>query len=207
MSQQPLSIRLLHTSLFHRRPANAQTSRDVLSSYLSQKSSSSASPSAPSASPSSSSSIDAARKMMESLSKRARVEVDDKRRPFRANTYAPPSTFTHDSLYPTPRPYPRPPLLGPPKKVAARLDPFHLTKTSPLEHDLNPSFALAFVNPMGKIKGRAETGLTWKSQRKVGKLVRRARAMGLISRWSNGITPGGLGSPQVGNARSSAGRF
>ncbi|WWD17027.1 ribosomal protein S18 [Kwoniella shandongensis] len=197
MSRQPLSVRLLHTSLPHRRPA-AQTPRDVLSSYISSKSS--ASSSSTDAAMSSGSTTSAARKILESLSKTARTEVDDKRRPFRANTYAPPSTFTQSALYPTPRPYPRPPLLGPPKKVAARIDPFHLTKTSPLDHDLNPLFALAFVSPMGKIKGRAETGLTWKSQRKVGKLVRRARAMGLISRWRNELVPGGLGSPQVGTA-------
>jgi len=41
------------------------------------------------------------------------------------------------------------------------------------------------VNQMGRIKTRAETGLTWKNQRKVGKLVRRARAMGLISQWTD----------------------
>jgi small subunit ribosomal protein S18 len=39
----------------------------------------------------------------------------------------------------------------------------------------------AFINPVGKILTRAETGLTWKSQRRAGKLVRRARAMGVIS--------------------------
>jgi small subunit ribosomal protein S18 len=40
---------------------------------------------------------------------------------------------------------------------------------------------------MGKIKSRAETGLTWKNQRRVGKMVRRARAMGLVSRWSDQV--------------------
>lgn len=51
----------------------------------------------------------------------------------------------------------------------------------------------AFINQMGKIKSRAETGLTWKSQRLVGKMVRRARHMGVIPKWANMPRPGGLG--------------
>lgn len=51
----------------------------------------------------------------------------------------------------------------------------------------------AFINPVGKILTRAETGLTWKSQRRAGKLVRRARAMGVISYFSKVPRPGGLG--------------
>lgn len=33
---------------------------------------------------------------------------------------------------------------------------------------------------MGKIKSRAETGLTWKNQRRLGKAIRRAKMMGVI---------------------------
>lgn len=51
----------------------------------------------------------------------------------------------------------------------------------------------AFLNPMGMIKSRAQTGLTWKSQRRVGKMIRRARHMGIIPKWSNVPRPGGLG--------------
>jgi small subunit ribosomal protein S18 len=82
-------------------------------------------------------------------------------------------------------PNPRAPLLGPPNKVAKQIDPFHLASSDPLDHIMNPGMSRAFVNQMGRIKSRAETGLTWKNQRKVGKLVRRARAMGLISRWTD----------------------
>ncbi|OXG13313.1 ribosomal protein S18, partial [Cryptococcus neoformans Tu401-1] len=120
-------------------------------------------------------------------------EVQDNREQFKANQFTAPQAFTQESIYPTARPLPRPPLLGPPKKIAVKLDPFYITKTNPLVHDMNPNFAYEFVNPMGKIRSRAETGLTWKSQRRVGKLVRRARAMGIISRWTNRPVPGGLG--------------
>lgn len=82
------------------------------------------------------------------------------------------------------RPGPRPPLLGPPKAVAKRIDPFCLTRTSPLDHTMNPNIVHHYMNAIGKIQGRAETGLTWKNQRLVGKMVRRARAMGVVSKWA-----------------------
>ncbi|WRT66654.1 ribosomal protein S18 [Kwoniella shivajii] len=186
MARSPLSVRMLHTSLPHRRPApgSGPSARDSIASALASASSSS----------SSSSPIDSVRSMFDSLTSRVRSEADEKRRVFRANSYTPPHALTQSSLYPEPRPFARAPLLGPPRKVATKIDPFHIASTSPLEHDLNPLFPLAFVNPMGKIKSRADTGLTWKSQRKIGKLVRRARGMGLISRWTNQPVPGGLGT-------------
>ncbi|WVR06793.1 ribosomal protein S18 [Kwoniella sp. DSM 27419] len=189
MSRSPLAIRMLHTSLAHRAPAAAAAPRTNARNAL-------ASAFARPDSPRTSSPLgsDAARQMFDKLASRAKVEVDDKRYQFKAGSWIAPHSLTSSSLYPEPRPNARPPLLGPPRKVAVKLDPFHLSGTSPLAHDLNPLFPLAFVNQMGKIKGRAETGLTWKSQRKVGKLVRRARAMGLISRWSNQPVPGGLAS-------------
>lgn len=101
--------------------------------------------------------------------------------------------MTRDSLYPEKKLAARPPLLGPPKRLAKQLDPFYITKTNPLDYVLNPHFSGAFTNQMGRIKPRAQTGLTWKSQRLVGKMVRRARAMGVISPWSNKPTPGGFG--------------
>ncbi|WVW84176.1 ribosomal protein S18 [Kwoniella bestiolae CBS 10118] len=179
MVRPPLSIRLLHTSLPHRAPAGSSSTpsaRDSIASLLS-----------------SASTDDATRRLFDSMTSRVKTEADEKRKVFRPNSYAPPHSLTNSSLYPTPRPYAKSPLLGPSKKIASKIDPFHLTQSSPLDHDLNPLFALNFVNPMGKIKSRAETGLTWKSQRKIGKLVRRSRSMGLISRWSNLPVQGGLG--------------
>jgi small subunit ribosomal protein S18 len=104
-----------------------------------------------------------------------------------------PHQLARPSLYPTSRPSARPPLLGPPKQIAKKIDPFHASATDPLDFTLNPNFPLAFVNQMGRIRSRAETGLTWKSQRKIGKMVRRARGMGLISRWANVPSNGGYG--------------
>jgi small subunit ribosomal protein S18 len=105
-----------------------------------------------------------------------------------------PYDLTQSSLYPTRKPGAKPPLLGPSKKVAIQVDPFYQSGTSPIEHTLNPNFTLAFVNSLGRIKGRAETGLTRRSQRRVGKMVRRARAMGLVSKFSDRPAVGGFGS-------------
>lgn len=45
---------------------------------------------------------------------------------------------------------------------------------------MNPVLLNEFVTEMGRIKGRNETKLTRRSQRFVGKAVRRARAMGIM---------------------------
>lgn len=45
---------------------------------------------------------------------------------------------------------------------------------------MNPVLLNDFLSEMGKIKGRNETKLTRRSQRLVGKAVRRARAMGVL---------------------------
>lgn len=75
--------------------------------------------------------------------------------------------------------------MGPIKAKAALSDPFHILSVDPLRECINPQLVTEFVTHMGMIKTRAETGLTWRNQRRVGKMVRRARAMGLISPWTN----------------------
>ncbi|WVF71189.1 ribosomal protein S18 [Kwoniella sp. CBS 6097] len=185
-----IKTRMLHTSLPHRAPSTS--ARDSLSSLLSQTQAQAQAQAQSKSSQGQGQSPSAAvLEMLGSITSRSN-EVDDGRQKFRAGNFTPPHSLTSSSLYPDQKPFARAPLLGPPRKIATKIDPFHLSKTSPTTHDLNPLFALSFVNQMGKIKGRAETGLTWKSQRKVGKLVRRARAMGLISPWSNQPVPGGL---------------
>jgi ribosomal protein S18 len=106
---------------------------------------------------------------------------------------SPPHTYEEASMYPEARRPARLPIMGPPNRVAKLIDPFHIRHSNPLEHAMNPLMCYKFINSMGKIKPRAETGLTWRSQRLVGKMVRRARAMGVIPRWDNRPRPGGLG--------------
>lgn len=78
------------------------------------------------------------------------------------------------------------PLLGPPAAEAKEKDLLHQLKLRPGHPSLhddsykNPVLLSSYVTEMGKIQKRSQTGLTWRSQREVGKAVRRARAMGLM---------------------------
>jgi small subunit ribosomal protein S18 len=80
---------------------------------------------------------------------------------------------------------PRPPKarLGPTRSEAVKTDPFLRLNLDPLDCALNPHILTSFVSELGRLKSRAETGLTWRNQRRVGKAVRRARSMGVMSHW------------------------
>ena len=70
--------------------------------------------------------------------------------------------------------------MGPPARASLRSDAFRQLGVDPLKESFNRPLLDEFITEMGKIKGRAKTQLTWWSQRKVGKAVRRARNMGII---------------------------
>jgi small subunit ribosomal protein S18 len=59
----------------------------------------------------------------------------------------------------------------------------------PLQEASNDVLMSSFVTEMGKIKHRAETGLTTKSQRRLGKAIRRAKMMGVIPVLSSARLP------------------
>ena len=70
--------------------------------------------------------------------------------------------------------------LGLPVPLIATHDPFIHLSLSPLISPLNPHLRSDFCSSMGKILGRGKTGLGRKSQRGMGKAVRRARCMGVV---------------------------
>ncbi|KAI0750687.1 ribosomal protein S18 [Daedaleopsis nitida] len=70
--------------------------------------------------------------------------------------------------------------LGPDAATSKELDVFYQLGLDPLKECQNTSIMSRFVTTMGKIKGRKETNLTWKNQRRMGKAIRRAKMMGLI---------------------------
>ncbi|KAJ9128186.1 hypothetical protein QFC24_000478 [Naganishia onofrii] len=107
---------------------------------------------------------------------------------FSPNQLYDPIDLHKSKLFPIARRGAKPPLLGPPAPLAKRSDPFYILDVNPVDEAVNHRLVSAYVTQMGKIKTRAETGLTWKNQRRVGKMVRRARAMGLISRWDNNLS-------------------
>lgn len=91
------------------------------------------------------------------------------------------------------------PLLGPTKREAMKTDPLHILGINPSRPSLaddsykNGAILSQFVSEMGKILPRNVTGLTRKSQRYVGKAIRRARAMGILPVLSRGQGRGGAG--------------
>ena len=70
--------------------------------------------------------------------------------------------------------------LGPPRKEAQKRDMFYQHGIDPLDEYLNSALLSSFVTEMGKIRSRGDTKLTWRSQRRVGKAIRRAKMMGII---------------------------
>ena len=74
------------------------------------------------------------------------------------------------------------------KKHQHSLDAFKVLSLDPLRHYRTVSLFSPFVTDMGRIKPRLETGLSRKTQRKLGKAIRRARAMGLMSFHSKPVT-------------------
>ncbi|TFK75763.1 hypothetical protein BDN72DRAFT_756978, partial [Pluteus cervinus] len=79
-----------------------------------------------------------------------------------------------------PRPHFKRPAVGPPSREARYADVFHQLDIDPLSQALNPAIIGNYVSEMGKVYGRNITGLTFKSQRRLGKAVRRAKMMGVI---------------------------
>ncbi|CDZ97588.1 RP-S18, MRPS18, rpsR [Phaffia rhodozyma] len=74
--------------------------------------------------------------------------------------------------------------LGPPRAIAELIDPFHRLDIDPRKEYLNARLLSTFQTEIGRIKGRAETGLTILAQRRLGKALKRAKNMGLVSRWT-----------------------
>ncbi|SPO23055.1 related to 30s ribosomal protein s18 [Ustilago trichophora] len=112
-------------------------------------------------------------------------------RAFMNGHYYNPSTLSYDSITSRPARLSRP-LLGPKKSDAIKQDLIHqngLNPGKPSLHDdsyKNAAILANYVSEMGKILGRSSSGLTRKSQRAVGKAVRRARSMGLLPVMSRG---------------------
>ncbi|KAI8324842.1 ribosomal protein S18 [Martensiomyces pterosporus] len=62
----------------------------------------------------------------------------------------------------------------------AKMDPFVALDIDPTKEYKNSYLLSNFVTDMGKIRPRYKTGLSAKSQRKVAKAIKRARAFGLM---------------------------
>lgn len=70
--------------------------------------------------------------------------------------------------------------LGPPTKKALFTDIFRQLEIDPVKECMNAKLLSAYVTQLGRVKTRAETGLTMRSQRKVAKAIKRAKMMGIM---------------------------
>lgn len=70
--------------------------------------------------------------------------------------------------------------IGQSRAQAERNDIFRQHNIDPLHEALNSKLMSDHVTELGKIPSRAETNLTWRSQRKLGKAIRRAKMLGII---------------------------
>lgn len=101
-------------------------------------------------------------------------------KPFEAGRFIRPHQLTYKyRLQPTRRLI-RPPTVGPGSAESRYGDVFHQLGIDPLDQCMNPQLLSHFVSDMGKIYGRHITKLTTRSQRRLGKAIRRAKMMGVI---------------------------
>lgn len=82
--------------------------------------------------------------------------------------------------------------MAPPRAQARYNDPFYQLDIDPLTLSQYPRLLGYYMSDMGRIMPRSISGLTSKSQRRLGKAIRRAKMMGVI--------------PVLSNARISQGR-
>ncbi|KAG5653035.1 hypothetical protein H0H81_002657 [Sphagnurus paluster] len=102
-------------------------------------------------------------------------------KPFQPGRVVKPHELTYKSRFNAPATYkPRRAAVGPPPAIARYNDVFHQFDIDPLSLSMNPDILSHYMSEMGKIYGRNYTGLTSRSQRRIGKAIRRAKMMGII---------------------------
>ena len=70
--------------------------------------------------------------------------------------------------------------LGAGRAEAQKNDIFRQLDIDPIHEAFNSSLLSYYVTELGKIRKRSETNLTWRSQRRLGRAIRRAKQMGII---------------------------
>ncbi|KLO11262.1 hypothetical protein SCHPADRAFT_942244 [Schizopora paradoxa] len=101
---------------------------------------------------------------------------------FRVNTFIRPIDLSKQFMQKRPRP--RLPREGPGRKDALLTDPFLRFGIDPRHECENGTLLRDYVSDMGKILPRAQTGLSQRSQRLMGKAIKRAKMMGIIPMFS-----------------------
>lgn len=108
------------------------------------------------------------------------VAIGEGWKPFKTHSVVRPHELTYKARSKDSQSYRKQPAVGPSTAQARYNDPFYQLNLDPLSFATNPLVLSNFISEMGKIYGRSATGLTIKSQRKLGKAIRRAKMMGII---------------------------
>ncbi|PBK72744.1 hypothetical protein ARMSODRAFT_908686 [Armillaria solidipes] len=119
-------------------------------------------------------------------------------RPFASTSIIRPYEFTLKSRQNHFSPFKRPPRVGPPRDEAHQRDYFHQLNLNPVDYACHPGVLNHFMSPMGKINSRSITSLTRKSQRRLGKAIRRSKKMGIMPTFSLRRQQGAIPSTYAG---------
>ncbi|KAJ7044499.1 hypothetical protein C8F04DRAFT_1249784 [Mycena alexandri] len=100
--------------------------------------------------------------------------------PFTANSFIRPYDLSLEGRTHREKPYSRASGVGLSAIEARSKDVFHQLGIDPLKYASHPAVISPFLTEMGKIIPRRLTELSAKSQRRIGKAIRRAKMMGII---------------------------
>ncbi|KAJ2916395.1 hypothetical protein MD484_g3976, partial [Candolleomyces efflorescens] len=108
------------------------------------------------------------------------AEISVPLKPVKAGRAIRPHELSYSNRVVVPTPYRKPIQVAPTTAKAKSKDIFHRLSVDPLDLATNPLILSNFVTEMGQIRPRTQTQLTVKSQRRLGKAIRRARMMGVL---------------------------
>ncbi|KAG6333664.1 hypothetical protein ID866_5422 [Astraeus odoratus] len=106
-------------------------------------------------------------------------------RKFAPGLFIRPHYWSHAHRFEKQRVRTAPPLVGPGNHEARERDILRHFGIDPLYETSNTVLLSSFITEMGKTKNRVETKLTTKTQRRLGKAIRRAKMMGIMPQLSN----------------------
>ncbi|KAI6047446.1 hypothetical protein EDC04DRAFT_622721 [Pisolithus marmoratus] len=107
------------------------------------------------------------------------------RRKFAPGLFIRPHYWSHEHRFEKQRHSTSQALVAPGSREARERDALRHFGIDPLYETSNTTLLASFITEMGKTKSRIETKLTTKTQRRLGKAIRRAKMMGVLPQLSN----------------------
>ncbi|KAI6105834.1 hypothetical protein F5141DRAFT_1216565 [Pisolithus sp. B1] len=107
------------------------------------------------------------------------------RRKFSPGLFIRPHYWSHEHRFEKQRLFTSQPLVALGNREARERDALRHFGIDPFYETSNTTLLASFITEMGKTKSRIETKLTTKTQRRLGKAIRRAKMMGILPQLSN----------------------